>query len=492
VQRDVLKILLVDDEQDVRTTLAGFLNKLGHAVVDAKDGTQGLRRLNSHDFDLVLTDIRMPKMDGLELLRQIKKIRQSSLDVIVITGHGDMDNAIKALRYGAYDYLQKPIDVRELALVIERCQKYVRLRKNYTRLKTEFDQQVLRQTQACRGETERLREAYFNEVGLDDLRIFSEPMRKVLNLAEKYSPDRSVPVLIQGESGTGKELIARYIHYYSTAGKSAPFVAINCGAITPSLMEGEFFGHVAGAFTGATTSGRSGKLEAAHGGTIFLDEIGEMPQEIQVKLLRVLEEKKLYRVGSVQEIPIDIRVISATNKDLQKEVAARRFRLDLLYRINLAPLQIPPLRKRQADILPLALNFLSQAAARAGKKFGGFSSSAEKRLLSYPWPGNIRELKNAMERLALTAVPDRVEEEDLTFITQATSAPAFIPWTQETHAPALVDLPDDKLDLEALNRQIIIRALEKNHGNQTRTAQYLGLTRRMLQGRLKKMGIERG
>ncbi|MCE5264028.1 MAG: sigma-54 dependent transcriptional regulator [Deltaproteobacteria bacterium] len=481
-----MNILLIDDEADVRKSLSRFLEKLGHTVFCAADGMEGLREFHSHEINLVVTDIRMPEIDGLELLRRIKVIEKSPVDVIVVTGHGDTASAVKALKYGAFDYLQKPIDVRELAIVIERSADYVALRNNYRLLKQEFQERVGIETQAARGEVERLRAAYLEEVGLQDFGIYSEAMRQVASDAERYSTDREMPVLIEGESGTGKELIARYIHYCGGQSAVAPFVAINCGAISQELFEGELFGHDPGAYTGATQRGQMGKIEAANGGTLFLDEIGELPHGVQVKLLRVLEEKKLNRLGSVREIPIDIRIISATNKNLEREVEAKRFRLDLFYRVNMGHIRIPPLRERAEDILPLAFRFAERAARRRGQKFGGFTPAAERFLLAYPWPGNVRQLKNAAERLVLMQVSERADLDDLAFIRDGALGEK-----REEGASVLgageFRLPEEGLDIEALNRRIIRMALEKHGGNRTRTAAYLGLSRRVLEGRLKKL-----
>jgi DNA-binding NtrC family response regulator len=483
-----VNILLVDDEQDVRKSLAGFLSKLGHRVTGAANGLEGLREFHSQPFDLVITDIRMPGMDGLELLQRIKEIERSPVDMIIITGHGDMDNAVKALKYGAFDYLQKPVNVRELAITIERSAEYRQLRENYSQLKAEFKERVESQTRVYRGAAEQLRSAYLREIGLGDIVVRSEAMRKVIHLAERYSPDRSVAVLIEGETGTGKELVARYTHYYALGSAYAPFVAINCGAIAEDLFEAELFGHEPGAYTGATPTGRMGKLEAAHGGTLFLDEIGEMPFPTQVKLLRVLEEKRFYRVGGVKEIPVDVRIISATNKDLWQEVAAKRFRQDLYYRINTGVIRIPPLRERREGVVPLAQHFVNRAASRRGKRFEGFAPAAERLLSSFEWPGNVRQLKNVMERLALLGPWDRVEEGDLAPLLESGSLPVPTPERPTVIGPDGFELPEDPLDLNRLNEEIIRKTLKRFGGNQTRAAQYLGLSRRVLQGRLKKMG----
>jgi DNA-binding NtrC family response regulator len=399
---------------------------------------------------------------------------------------------VKALQYGAYDYLQKPINVKELAIALERAEEYAILRNNYNKLKAEFRDRVDEAVHSCRGEAERLREAYLSEIGLGELCVFSEGMRRVLDQAGKYSSDRSIPVLIEGESGTGKELIARYIHHFNPISNESPFVAINCGAFTEALIESELFGHESGAFTGAVSGGRIGKFEAAEGGTVFLDEIAEMPLNLQVKLLRVLEDKKLFRLGGIKEVSVNIRFICATNRDLQKAVEEKTFRLDLYYRISTGNIKIPPLRLRSDAILPFANRFASRAFKRQGKLFEAFSSDAEKFMKNYSWPGNVRQIKNVMERLSLLKSDGCIDFSDLNFLDEmaaSTSYPNFDTRTIQTFADDL-NLPENGLDLEQLNRKIIIGALQKWNGNQTKTAEYLGISRRQLQGRLKKWNIQ--
>jgi len=487
----MLSLLLIDDEPDVRKSLSNFLEKLGHKVKSATNGLEGLREFHSGDFDLVITDIKMPGMDGIELLRRIKEIERSTVDVIVITGHGDMDNAIKALKYGAFDYLQKPINVRELAITLERIEQYRKLQENYATLKKNFQERVEQEVKEYRGSAERLRKAYLEELGLADLVVFSDPMRQVVELAEKYSLDRSIPVLIEGETGTGKELLARYIHYYGRAAIKEPFVAINCAAISGELFESELFGYEPGAFTGASPTGRMGKLEVASGGTIFLDEVAEIPLGFQAKLLRALEQKRFFKVGGTKEIPVDVRVISATNKDLRQEVKSGRFRQDLYYRINVGYIRIPPLRERRESIVPLAVHFAQQAFSKRGKKFEGFTSRAERFLCSLEWPGNVRQLKNAMERLAVLESWGFIDRENLSFLEEEDGAQS-IDATRPVLGRDHFDLPEEGLDLEALNYQIIFKALERFKGNQTKTAKYLGISRRVLQGYLERARKRQG
>lgn len=482
-----MNILLVDDEADIRSSLSNFIGKLGHAVVTAVDGSEGLSKYLQHPFEMVITDIRMPGVDGIELLRQIKQNHSHISEVVVITGHGDMESAIRALRHGAYNYLQKPIDVRELAATIQRCADLTQLRSKYISLKSNFDDQLNEELCQFISSTEVFKSAYLREVGLDRLKYCSGKMQDVITMAERFSRDRSVPVLIEGESGTGKELIARLIHYLSAEAEAQPFVAINCGAISPELFEGELFGHEAGAYTGASRKGRKGKLAAADKGTLFLDEIGEMPKAMQVKLLRVIEEKCYSPIGGIHEVPIDVRLLSATNKNLELEVAQGRFRLDLFHRLNVGQITVPPLRERREDILLLATHFIRRACSRQGRRFECFTPEAEKLLKTADWPGNVRQLKNAMARLALLSPTGCFDVRDLAFL-QSNPPPPDVDVDDE--ALFLSDafrLPQDHFDIEGFTNRIILKALDMHYGNQTRTAAYLGLSRRVLQGRLKRL-----
>jgi DNA-binding NtrC family response regulator len=483
-----LNILVIDDEPEACEILSGLFKRMGHNVETASDGSTGLNLFHAQDFNLVITDIRMPGVDGLELLKQIKQVEQAPVNVIVVTGHGDMDNAIKALKYGAYDYLLKPIDVRELTISVERLCSYLTLQEKYQSLKTRFRETVDIETQSVRCRAEQIQSAYLEEIGLDGLKIFSKSMREVVNQAERYSQDRQIPVLIQGESGTGKELIARFIHLYDQPNVLAPFVAINCGAISRDLFESELFGHEPGAFTGATARGKEGKLEAANGGTIFLDEIGEMPIEMQVKLLRALDDRKFYRVGGVKEIDLNIRVISATNKDLHKEVEERRFRLDLYFRINMGTIRIPPLRERREDILPLAQYFAKRSFLRRGVRFEGFATEAKAFLTGYSWPGNVRQLKNAMDRLAIMQPHGKVAKADLAFVEEFDFGSFPSSGKQDCLGRNPFVLPEDRLDLCGLEYNIVKMAMEKHRGNKSKTAEYLGISRKMLYNKLKKIG----
>jgi two-component system response regulator AtoC len=482
-----VNILLVDDEADIRSSLATFIGKLGHTVETAADGNEGLRKYFQQPFDMVVTDIRMPGMDGIKFLRKIKQSRAHVTEVVVITGHGDMDNAISALRHGAYNYLQKPIDIRELAATIQRCADLAHLRSKYLDLKNNYNEQLSEELCQFISAAEVFKSAYFQEVGLDRLKYCSSKMQEVISLAEHFSRDRRVPVLIDGESGTGKELVARLIHYLGMGEENQPFVAINCGAISPELFEGELFGHEAGAFTGASRKGRPGKLAAADKGTLFLDEIGELPHAMQVKLLRVIEEKSYSPLGGIHEIHVDIRLLSATNKDLEAEVARGRFRLDLYHRLNVGQITIPPLRERRGDILLLATHFIQRACSRQGRTFERFSPEAEQLLKTADWPGNVRQLKNAMVRLSLLCPSGCFDIQDLAFLQKPDLLMEVSAHEEKSQLSGDVILPEDHFDLEGFTRRILLKALDMHHGNQTRTASYLGISRRVLQGRLKKI-----
>ncbi|MCL6478779.1 MAG: sigma-54 dependent transcriptional regulator [Peptococcaceae bacterium] len=342
----MLNILLVDDERESRSYLAEFLREQGHRVAESADGSEALDIFTAGEFHLVLTDIRMPKMSGLELLRKIRGMPGGQdVDVVLFTGNGDVRSAIEALRAGAYDYLLKPINVEELVAVTERAGERQALRRENAILTKKFKDAVEAATEETRQELSRFKKAYYESIGLGNIGVFSQAMKKIFQQARKLHTDRSIPVLIEGETGTGKEVIARYIHY-GDGNVTAPFVDLNCAAIAPNLFESELFGYEAGAFTGGTPRGQKGKLDLAQGGTLFLDEITEIPTDLQAKLLRVIQEKEFYRVGGLKKIKTDVRIVCATNVDIEKKVEEGAFRRDLYYRLNVGRISLPPLRER--------------------------------------------------------------------------------------------------------------------------------------------------
>ncbi|MCE5249369.1 sigma-54 dependent transcriptional regulator [bacterium] len=481
-----MNILLVDDEPLVRDSLAVFLEDiLGHRVLQCDNAREAIDLFKNNPVPLVLTDIRMPEMDGLEFLRNLKALREAQNTLIVIiTGFGDMKSAIQALRAGAYDYLQKPVNVDELAAVVNRIADHLSLRHEYNELTHRFEEKVAEATRETVSKLSSLREAYAEIVGIGRIGVFSDEMRHVVTMAEQLHGDRSVPVLIEGETGTGKEVVARLVHY-GKGDETAPFVSINCSAISPTLFESELFGYEGGSFTGSRKEGMKGKLESAQGGTIFLDEIGDLPIELQPKLLRCLQEREMYRVGGFKKIILDVRFICATNRDLARLVEENSFRRDLYYRLNMGRMFIPPLRERKQAIAPLAQMFLEQYAREKKRRFRFISKETVKILENHSWPGNVRELQNAIERVVILYDDIEIRPHHIRFLLSDTEK------TPELDSvlldPDTLCLPADCLDLQSLENTIIKKALAMFEGNKTKAAAYLGMTRSALRGKLRKL-----
>ncbi|HEY0710709.1 MAG TPA: sigma-54 dependent transcriptional regulator [Polyangia bacterium] len=455
-------ILIVDDERSMREFLAIYLRRGGHRVEAAPDAEAGRKAVAAREYDVVITDLRMPDGSGLDILSDTKKAWPDT-QVVVVTAFATAETAIAAMKAGAYDYLTKPFKVDEVGLVVERALERRALRKQNVALRDEIK---------GRFKLERL-------IGK------SPAMGRVFDVIRKIAPART-SVLLIGESGTGKELAARALHELSgRAGNE--FVAVNCGAIPESLIESEFFGHVKGAFTGANTD-RPGLFEAAHGGTIFLDEIGELPVPMQVKLLRVLQERKVKRVGGVQEKEVDVRVVAATNRDLEAEVEKGAFRQDLFYRLNVIQLRLPPLRERREDLPLLVDHFLRKFSAEHGRPLSGIEPDAMAAIMGHSFPGNVRELENLIERAVTLATGDRITADTLPRLSPMSTAGA--------HVDPAPGLPATGLDLEKVvedfERGIIIKALEHTKGNRTEAARLLGVTFRSLRYRLSKLGITGG
>ncbi len=460
------RVLIVDDEPSMRELLAIVLGREGYDVVAADCGREALRVIRERSIDLLISDIRMPDMSGVDVLRAARDA-DPEVPGIVMTAFASTETAVEALRLGASDYLTKPFDVDELKIVVRNALERRHLRQENLELKRTL------------STTHR----FANMIGR------SEAMLAVFRLIETIAPTGST-VLITGESGTGKELVARAIHFHSLR-RDRPFVALNCGAMPETLLESELFGHVRGAFTGAATT-KKGLVELADKGTIFLDEIGEMSPAMQVKLLRVLQERRYRRVGGTDEIEADIRILAATNRDLDKAVAEGRFREDLFYRVNVIPISLPSLRERREDIPALAAHFVERFAAQMGKSVVGLSREAIARLETYHWPGNIRELENAMERaVALEASPTILPES----LPQALVQPALRPTAPDAEPaavtpPAGLDWPEGGLDLERhvreIERRYIAEALQRAGGVKVRAAGLLGMTFRSFRYYLKK------
>jgi two-component system, NtrC family, response regulator AtoC len=449
------RILIADDEANMRWALDKALSKAGYEVVTAENGPTALESIRSERPDLVLLDLKMPKMDGIEVLREIKAIVPDIL-VIMMTAHGSTPTAVEAMKLGAYDFIIKPFDIEELLLTVDKALEVGVLRRQVDYLKQEVTEQY----------------------GWEQIVGSSVPMKSVFNLVERVAPT-SATVLLQGESGTGKELVAHAI-YASSPRQNAPFIRLNCAALPESLMESELFGHEKGAFTGAHAR-KAGRFELADGGTLFLDEIGELSLGVQAKLLRVLQERTFERVGGEKTIKVDVRIIAATNKDLFAETKEGRFREDLYYRLSVFPINLPPLRERREDIPLLVQHFLQKLSSPGELK--RFNPEVMKQLMNYEWPGNVRELQNIVERMVIICphreigmdwVPDFILKKD-----------------REEQNNQSFSLPSEGISLEELEKSFLAQALERAEGNQTHAAQLLGLTRHAFLYRLEKHGIDR-
>ena len=468
-------ILVVDDERNIREGLRRALEFDGHAVVTAADGREALSVLANEEIDLVIADLRMPRLSGDQLLKQVAE-RHPTVRVIILTGHATVEVAVQAMRDGAYDFLEKPVNLERLGLLVERALAERKLTLSNRELRRELDRQ-----QASRG-----------------LLGNTAAMHRVFEMVEQVAPSRA-SVLITGESGAGKEVVAEAIHRLSPRAEQ-PLIKVHCAALAETLLESELFGHEKGAFTGAAGLKR-GRFELAHTGTIFLDEIGEISPAVQIKLLRVLQDRAFERVGGEQTIEANVRVIAATNRDLAAETAAGRFRDDLFYRLNVVNIRVPPLRERREDIPILAASLLKTLAAENGKEIEGFDADANQRLWDYEWPGNVRELQNAIESavvmtrgsvIAAADLPPHVREDSTNaFVrTAAGNASRLIPGQPDRPAgDAYVRLPIGST-VEDAERELIRYTLAAHRGNKTKAAAVLGIGRKTLHRKLAEYGID--
>ncbi len=448
-----LSILIVEDGQIQREMLRDFLRKEGHTVAEAETGEKALAEVRSAYFDLLLMDYKMPGMNGLQVLQEVKKFNPE-IDVIMMTAYGTIETAVEAMKAGAVDYVTKPIDLDELLLHVNRIsERRILLREN----------EMMRQRLQEKGVT------------ADQIVFRSAQMENLVNLAGRIAPSRAT-VLVRGESGTGKELFARLIHNLSPRA-SRPLIAVNCGALPETLLESELFGHEKGSFTGATAR-RIGRFEEADGGTLFLDEIGELTPAVQIKLLRFLQEREFQRVGGNQVLHSDVRIITATNRDLEARVREAAFREDLFYRLNVVDMFIPPLRERKEDIPTLIDHFLKKFAAENGKEIEGVSQEARDQLLKYDYPGNVRELINILERAVVSVRDSIITVADLPFGDRFSGA-------AETAGEGKL-----KDSIEELEKQMIVKALEESDHHQTKAAGILGISERMLRYKMKKYGLK--
>lgn len=445
MSRKVIKILIVDDEESIRDGCHQVLSRRGYQVDTTGDALKGLKMASQNTYDVILLDVRMPEMDGLQILKKLKGEKNITAKIIIITGYGTIPLAVEAMRNGAFNFLTKPYSAGELREAVEEALK-----------KSEKDESVEKDLAVLIGVSDYMKE-------------LKESLKKI---AQTDST-----VLITGESGTGKELVARTIHRLSKR-KDCPFVPVDCSSLVESLMESELFGHVKGAFSGATES-REGRFQMADKGTLFLDEISNISLNVQAKLLRVIQEQEIPKVGKSTPEKIDVRLIAATNKDIRAEIEAGKFREDLFYRISVIPLTILPLREHKSDILPIAQHYLEIFSAKYGSKVRYFSEEAKKSLISYRWPGNIRELKNTIERLCVLCDHEEVNLSDIFYYGQ----------TESGKAP-VVDISSGRMTLIDVEKEHIEKALRHFHFRIKKTAQFLGIDRKTLRMKIRHYGIK--
>ena len=473
---DTLSILLIDDDPAILRSLENFLTPRGFGVHAADSGRAGLARLDERQFDIVITDVKMPGMDGLEVLREVRH-RSPETAVIIITGYKESEQAFRAIREGAFDFFTKPLDVQELKASLERTIRFQKLH---------HDKGLAEERLGQIDEATRARYGMSSIVGVSPA---TEALKK--DIRDVCDSDTTT-VLIFGETGTGKELVARAIHVEG-ARSSGSFVAVDCSAVPATLVESEFYGHGKGAFTDAH-SAHKGYFEQADGGTLFLDEIGDMDLAMQARLLRVLEERYVRRIGGAREISVDVRVISATNRDLELAVTEGRFREELYYRLNTFCVQVPALRSRVEDIPVLADHFLGRFARDLRKQIAGFTPEASDSLRSYPFPGNVRELRNVVEHAVISCSADRIAVEDLHLPVPNDASPA--PPESSTHSASDTPQPQARtlsgepdLTIAGFEEDLIREALLRSGGNRTQAARVLGISRKQLLTRIRKYGL---
>jgi two-component system response regulator HydG len=455
-----IQVLIVDDDEAHAQAVAETLERVGADCTVAGSGTSGATLIESENFDVIVTDLRMEDIDGLAILRKAKQ-ELPEAEVILLTGHGSINSAVTAMQHGAYTYLTKPLDINELRTAVEKASTRVRLIRRNAELNRRLDEKF----------------------GFEGVVGTSRPMQRIIDILKQISPTNST-VMIFGESGTGKELVARALHQNSRR-KSKPFVPLNISAIPESILESELFGHEPGAFTGALGK-RIGKFEYANGGTLFLDEVGEMPVDTQIKLLRVLEDRKISRLGANEEIEVNVRLVAATNANLKEMIEAKRFRNDLYHRLNVVSIYLPPLRERRGDIPLLLDHFCKEFSEREDKEIQGISRAARQAMMIYEWPGNIRELRNTVERMFVLDMDGLLDVDDLPeeIAALATEEGDGSLTAAGSGADVLIGRP-----LKEVEKYYIQRVLELTEGNREEAAQSLGIGERTLYRKIKEYGL---
>jgi len=451
-EKEQQTLLIVDDREDVLKSYAAGFARTNYRILTADSGSKALDILDEEDVDTIITDLKMPGMDGLEFLKHTQDFKPAPV-VIITTAYGTIESAVEAMRLGAYDYITKPVDLQELRIKVERAMEKQALVKQNIYLLRQIDSKF--GFQGIIGETQE--------------------MVEVVNKVKQLAPTKAT-ILITGESGTGKEVIAKAIHFNSDRANK-PFIPLHCAALPAGILESELFGHEKGSFTGAIAM-RKGRFELAHKGTLFLDEVGDIPLEMQVKLLRVIETKEFLRVGGVQSVIVDVRLIAASNKDLQEEIKEGRFREDLYYRLKVAEIQLPPLRRRKADIPKFVKNFIEEASKEHNKKIDVITKEAMNALINYSWHGNVRELKNTIENIVIFATTSTIEIKDIPENIRNFDR-------EENVINFKVGMPLDQIELEAIQQTLV-----SVDGNRTKAAELLGISRRTLQRKLKEYGID--
>lgn len=454
------KILIIDDDDLVAGSLKKVLTRLNYNVSTCLNAGEAEAMVGDFQPDIILLDIYLTTHNGIDVLKSLKK-KYASIPVIMITGYADVKMAVTAIKSGAFDFLLKPIDLEQLKIVLDKAVENIRLKTEVSKLHSLLEEN-------------ELTKEFFGK---------SSKIQRIVSSVEKLAGSTDTTILLEGESGTGKEVFAKFIHQQSPRAK-APFIPINCATIPKDLAESELFGHEKGAFTGASTKTKLGKFELADGGTILLDEIGELNLDLQVKLLRVLQEKKFYRLGGEKEVSVNVRVLAATNRNLEEEVARGTFREDLYYRLNVAKIIIPPLRERKEDIIYIAYSFLNEFARKFGKNIQGIDANGIELLKSYSWKGNIRELRNVIERVALLVEEEELTDAHFAFLMEGKAA------IETEEEKFILQVPPKGIKIDVVLKALILKTLKITNGNQVKAAKVLGLSRSKLRYRMEQLGIE--